>query len=387
MYNIEDKTTFIGNSMCLAVIISNLSQMSVFVESGKTQLLSLPAWGGVIAVCLFMNLRPKVSKIRGVVFGFICFIIYAFIIGVINEEYSHSQLTKVIPLSFGMLIIGSSIGKNITYNDLERIYASYIISSFLVGLDVFNIYFLGQDWNSRSYLYDEKNSFSQIMLTSWIFILFAKIQTSKFLSRIIYLLIFLFITLEIVIMKSRATIICMPLVIGIAAANGKVSPRFKQFSILILIIFAFLMIDRDFSDFIINSILYGGRDSTDINDISSGRSDEWVAFFDDWTNPVLGVGRCKRESIILTALLEFGIIGGIPILLLAFYPVTFLLKNYRRYKSNIHFLIFTALAISYVLNGIFEQLAPFGPGVKCYFLWIMLGVLASKNKVLMTKHI
>ena len=80
----------------------------------------------------------------------------------------------------------------------------------------------------------------------------------------------------------------------------------------------------------------------------------------------------KRESIILTALLEFGIIGGGIILLMAFWPIYWLVKFLGRYDK--HYLMFSSIAIVYIVNGVFEQLSPFGPGVKCFFLWFLIGV-------------
>ena len=37
------------------------------------------------------------------------------------------------------------------------------------------------------------------------------------------------------------------------------------------------------------------------------------------------------------------------------------------------------LTAAYFTNGFFECLSPFGPGVKCYFLWLLFGLLHGRR--------
>ena len=36
------------------------------------------------------------------------------------------------------------------------------------------------------------------------------------------------------------------------------------------------------------------------------------------------------------------------------------------------------IALGYSVNGLFEGLTPFGPGVKCYYMWLLFGILVGK---------
>ena len=66
------------------------------------------------------------------------------------------------------------------------------------------------------------------------------------------------------------------------------------------------------------------------------------------------------------------------IITLALFPikVAFAYKN-----SNIEsILAIRIIALSYAFNGIFEGLAPFGPGAKCFYLWLIVGVLLNRNE-------
>ena len=160
--------------------------------------------------------------------------------------------------------------------------------------------------------------------------------------------------------------------------HGKMNKQLRNtiFAILLFVLF-FLIFNPRYMEILIYDVLLGGRDISNLNDISSGRASEWQTFFSDFINkPFLGHGRMKRESLILTSLLEFGLLGGGAILIIACWPLYWAIRYFR--KKNSDYLIFSSIAIVYLINGIFEQLAPFGPGVKCYFLWFLLGIYISR---------
>ena len=170
----------------------------------------------------------------------------------------------------------------------------------------------------------------------------------------------------------------MPATLMIGMMSGKLDFDLRKYAFLILFsVFFYFLANPEMWDFVLENFILGGRDRNDLNDLSSGRADEWMNFLSDWENPFLGQGRCKRESLILTSLLEFGILGGIPIMLIAIQPLLFVKKWYKRLRTDVNFLILFSVALSYTINGIFEQLAPFGPGVKCYFLWFLYGMITS----------
>jgi len=44
-------------------------------------------------------------------------------------------------------------------------------------------------------------------------------------------------------------------------------------------------------------------------------------------------------------------------------------------------ILLIAISATYLLNGLFEELTPFGPGVKNYMLWFLFGLLVGWNKL------
>jgi len=304
--------------------------------------------------------------------------LFYLIVSISDPEYSKSALPSVLLISVFVLLCTSCVGASVTDKDLSKIFTYYVVSVVIVGLSVFDRYIANASLESRIYLYDSKNSISQILLTAWLIILFTKFSDSGW-TKYLYGVALIFLTYEIIMLQSRATIIGIPIALIIAIIKGNISKGTKTAAIIFCVVVIFLLMQGNTLDYFIEKVIYAGRNSNDINDISSGRSGEWSNFFTDFSeSPLFGVGKCKRESIILTSLLEFGLVGGIPLLIIAFSPLLFILKYSKYISGSNEFSIFLIIAITYCLNGVFEQLAPLGPGAKCYFLWFLYGIIGMR---------
>ena len=225
-----------------------------------------------------------------------------------------------------------------------------------------------------------RGSISQIILTACILMVSFKLTKKRKIITILYVVTLAFLLYTLLLLKSRATILVLPfLLIFLFIYTGKKIKRLRTFIIIFTVLVAIvLIINPQLWDTLINDIVLAGKGNDNLNNISSGRVNEWTNFWNDMENAwILGQGKQKRESIILTALLEFGFIIGLMVLAVAVSPlvITCLKKRLNTKLGTVTFCI----ALVYCFNGIFEQLSPFGPGVKCYFLWIMLGILLSKR--------
>ncbi len=384
----ESGNSTLTKMLCILVFLTNLSQMPIFVDEGITQYISMPLWIILFGYNIVHNKYPNTAAFKTFVNSAMVFGFFYLIMSALDPAYSRSALPSVLLISVFVLLCTSCVGAYITDRDLSKIFTYYIVSVVIVGLSVFERYIAHASLESRIYLYDSKNSISQILLTAWLIILFTKFSGSRW-TKYIYGVVLVFFTYEIIMLQSRASIIGIPIALIIAIKNGNISKSTKTAAIVFCVGAIFVLMKENAFEFFIEKVLYAGRNPNDLNDLSSGRSDEWSAFFTEFSeSPLFGVGRCKRESIILTSLLEFGLVGGIPLLLIAFSPLFFIFK-YSKYISGAkEFPIFLIIAITYCLNGIFEQLAPFGPGAKCYFLWFLYGIVGiryyhNKNN---TKH-
>ena len=210
---------------------------------------------------------------------------------------------------------------------------------------------------------------------------FFKVANNKLGKKIFYYLSFILLTVTLIGLKSRATLIVIPVIVAWVIFHGRLNKGVRNIVLIMLgLITIYLVYNPDFFNVLIDEVLLGGRSMGNLNDISSGRMNEWTSFWSDFQSAILfGHGRMKRESLILTSLLEFGIVGGGLILWIAIWPFYWTLRYCK--KGNRYYLIFSSIVIAYLINGIFEQLAPFGPGVKCFFLWFFMGILIQNKNL------
>ncbi|WP_283680862.1 O-antigen ligase family protein [Parablautia sp. Marseille-Q6255] len=371
------KSTFC-KLVCLLCFLTNIGQTPFLIDNYQTRYIVIPLWLAFVIICILKNHVISFWETRSIFLLFTLFCIIYGIGAMFIDNYMASSLPYVIVLSMFILFTGIMTGKNLERDDIQSINTAFIWSSVIVCVDTFLTYVYGNSLDSRIYSYDSKNSVSQILLTAWILIpLFKFDKVIPKVKRIIYLSVFILLTVTLLGLKSRATLIGIPIIIAWWLLHGNLNRRLRNILILGLFGLAiFLVINPDFTNNIFYNVVLGGRDINDINDLSSGRFIEWQSFMDDFLSaPIFGHGRMKRESIILTSLLEFGIIGGGIILYMAVWPIIWAVRYVG--KSDDKYLMISSIALVYIVNGIFEQLAPFGPGVKCYYLWFVIGILVS----------
>lgn len=374
----EDRNGF-SNFVCLIIFLTNIGQTPYLIDNYQTRIIVIPIWLVFAIVCLIKNHvvylgESKSFWILAIFWTALYFIGFFFI-----NDYGASDLPYTIFLSFFIFLVGLIAGSCLYSHDIEKIVTAFIISAMIVCFDTFVTYIYGTSLVGRIYAYDSKNSVSQILLTAWILILIFKFQKElRLWKKAIYAGSFILLTVTLIGLKSRATLIAIPVVLIWLISHGNLDKRLRNVIVTaLLIIVIFFMANPAYMDTLIYDVILGGRNVNSLNDVSSGRAKEWQTFFMDFSDkPFFGHGRMKRESLILTSLLEFGILGGGLILLIAFWPVYW---SIRYCKKNRFYLMFSSIAITYCLNGVFEQLAPFGPGVKCYFLWFVMGALISKT--------
>lgn len=372
--------SLLGRMASIVCFISVLSQLPVFVERGLSSPIAICAWLLLFAVAL-IYCRGKIVVTESIypigMFGIL--MIYYLLRVIVNEAYLLSDMPYVMTIAVFILLTGNMVGKLITQRELERMMLSFIAGCVILAAVVYIQYFRGAGEFSRIYLYNEKNSTAQILMTAVILMATVFLDGSGQKQKIIYLGISLFLMAEVFLMRSRATIIFIPFLVVLLLSSNNISPKMKRLLILaVLVVTIVLVLNTEIRNKLLYDILYAGRDGSDFDSISSGRVQEWKSFFTDLGSQwLLGHGRMKRESVILVSILEYGVIFGSLILLLAVYPLFYGWKKLP--KSNPYRIVLICLAACYAINGVFEQLAPFGPGVKCFFLWFLMGILCCRE--------
>jgi len=372
--------------IAVVCFMTNISQMPVLVENSLTRALTIPIW---ILLLVVLVLKGQIAFNRFSLFAvLICLILllYTLILDTTTDK-SYLSIALLYPfyLSFFIFFIGVFLSRSLTYDDFPILINSYIISALIVAIYIFRQYIIGANIYGRMYIYGSKNSISQILITALVFLLVINRPKPILFRNLIKYLSALFLIVVLLFLKSRTTIIGIPIAAVIILGLGKKQYKLKKVIIGMIVIFSILMLNDNFYDIIINQVIGGGRDWSDLNDISSGRFHELQMFPQLLKGfELFGIGRYKLESYPLSVILQFGIPMGVLLIITAIWPAWWGFKKLDRAEPvDIAFII---IAILYFLNGVFEQLSPFGPGTKCYMLWLMFGILYGNKRKKAINH-
>ncbi len=378
---VRTKNRWIVNVLCVVIVLTNLSQLPVFVEAGTTQFLSYLAWG-LLAACVVLSGIRLNSRVLGIVFFvlFLCVVIGLFTMFT-GEDYFNTRIFSCLFISVGVLVISHLIPKNIMQTDSDdfgTIYYAYIFSATIVAVVVYVMYFgSGFSFENAIYAYSSKNSTSQIIITAIVLALF-NIRRRKLILNVVTISSIVINMVTLFLMRSRASLIGLVVIAVMVVANRNVNKWVRIGMVALVAIFLIVLFTNDdFYKLIVDDILFASRDAEDLDSLSSGRFSEWQKFPSIFAeHPYIGRGRYKFESFPLSVLAQYGAFIGGAFILFALYPAVF---AFRRIRISIHYYILLALTLVYLLNGIFEELSPFGPGVKCYFIWFMFGILLRSD--------
>lgn len=291
----------------------------------------------------------------------------------LNKNYINSNFIFPIHLSFFVMFTSGMVGRICDRDLIKKIANAYIISTCLIGGSIYIEYFQGEDWlNATGYLYTAKNSVAIIFLSAIILIYFYWLPKYKIMSCIMIVML----SSLIFMMKSRATILVwLILAVYIIVVNrktvlGKIAGGVLCIGIILLVTYHPML-----HEIFVDNIFLNNRGSNDYGVLTSGRDEHYEWFGQHFGNYWLtGTGGTYLESFPLAVLMSYGVIGAVPLFIIAVFPFFIALKTYKNSLLQLEVKIIMLLNIILVVNGFFEELTPFGPGVKCYALWMMTGL-------------
>ncbi len=382
MKEVKTGANFMPFTICAVVFMTCISQIPYLVENALTQYITWPLWIYLMLSAVLKNPILSYGKSKGFWTLVLLFFVHLGITLIFKGSFFTSSIDKCVCMTAFIFMVGICCGRLIELQTIEKICDAFIWATLIVCGSVFIEYIMGSNIAVSEYMYGSKNSVSQILLTAWILIFFIKLPRQR--KRVVKLLLFaalILLTLTMLGLKSRATLLGFPIIVIWTVLNGKYSRKIRNAIVIItLVITACFVANENIWNAFVNSVLFAGRQADDLNAVSSGRLSEWISFFADFAqNGFLGDSDDKRESVFLSAFLQHGIVGGVLITVMVFYPFPWLQKNVQ--KGNLYYIPMTLIALVYIANGFFEQQAPFGPGVKCFFLWFMMGIFSTLDNV------
>ena len=360
----------------ITIFMFNLSQLPYFVELGMTQMISMPFWM-VLILSLLTNNSFKIH--RSFIEFFILSGIFLSTIGffsiIKSVNYFTSSLVYSLIISIAMYVTGVLISPLFSKDLFRGIIITYSISVLIVSISIFIRYF-GLDFSlgTAVYQYRSKNSFSQNILNAVILLYYGYTPKNK-IQNIFKIFVIIFGLFMIIVLRSRATILSLIFILICMLFSGNLEKKYKRYILLSSVILTIILIvNEELRVKLVYNVIMAGRDVNDLDSLSSGRITIIKSFpsliGNNW---ITGIGPLYYECFPISAILQFGLIAGSMLIIISLIP--FIKSVYQRNNKVWEILFF--LSMGYLINSLFEGLAPFGPGIKCYILWLLYGILNS----------
>ncbi len=361
--------------------ISVLSQIDVVSAIGTARICVIIAW---VAVFFLIAIKAKLcinKKAVALLFPLLIFDILVLGIGLLKRQpmtYLTTPIVYSANLCAFVFVVGSLFGKTANAELISSGAKVYVLCA--LGITVYSILttFSSVGFSSYLYAYAQKNSLAPMIVTAICCVLFLKPFRIKELHTPFLIIFGTFLAL----LKSRANLVALAavLIIWYFCAVKDKNARKQIFLNMVAIVFLVLAISS-LRDLLIGNILLNHRADLGASGITSGRTDqiaEAIVAPQEISKPYFtGNGYTYIESLPLAAVLSYGIFSAAFILIFAFVPLisTYITEKSRGQKKNVLFLF--AISVAFLLNGIFEERAPFGPGVTYFMLWFTSGFFVS----------
>ena len=319
------------------------------------------------------------SKTRGILcfvgFCWLPFAIYVISLnGYLNRDTIVQNITKEIAIAGLLLTVGMlSYPLFNRKRNMALVFHSFYCACCLVGLSVFVTYFVGFQFSTKIYAFALKNSVAPLLMIA-VCVPFVFIPKNTMVLAIESIGSVL-VTILILMMKCRAVIIVIPVIIIYISFNKNIWKYIKYIVICSFLLFALLIfVVPPLYNLFINNILFANNDSSNIDTISSGRFSLIYLAIDIFKgSPLIGVTKYYVDFEPLEILTVFGIFGYI-LSIPSYLAPAFII--YKKHKTDYSlYMILVVIAILMYTNSLFEAYSPYGPGIRAYMLWIFVGIV------------
>ena len=366
--------------MSIIIFITNLTQLPAFHGSGMIKIALLLCWASLLCYIVY-NYTKTITVNNWIIISLTgMFDIYIILCQLITDRgYISSNLVYPVNLSVFIFYVSYFSGQRFDIKKINILVNAYFISCLVLTATIYLEFFKDVNWlDHTGYVYGSKNSISQIVLSCMILLLvFEESGINKILKYCSLCFFFIFLLM----IKSRAALMALIVSIFYIIFFGVKNKKRKFILLIITIIFiAFVFLNENLYELFINQIILNNKEGANIDTISSGRVNHFIIFLDEFPKNIwLGNGGQYLESFPLANLLSYGLIGGSILFLIALSPAYYLYINYRNECNFSLRLSIKVIFISMLVNSLFEELPPFGPGAKCYVVWMLLGLYLGIN--------
>lgn len=373
----------------IAIILSLLSQLPMVLETGLDRIFKF-SWIPLTLVTLSRHPSDFINK--KMIFFYLFIFVFGWLMLMLQATTGATYLVLGgdyynIVVSFLIFINSYIFWKyNGTWKNYNRLVNLIIIGCLILGIVVYIFFLQFAEMTSTVYAYDAKNSLGQILFVGSIMALTNMRDITNRTHRLFLICSIIILITIIMLLKSRGTIICLFFVLAYYMTKyGTIKQRLGLIAIgCIVIIFIFL--NSEAYNLIVVNIIFANRSVSSASSLSSGRTAliaKAIEIIDD--NLLFGIGHSYFvDCMPISILLQYGIIA----LIVVFAFLTYLAIKVSKLQKNNSIDLATFLVFwSFILNSLFEAYPPFGPGVKCFALWMLLGFVFAKKKIMFSKKI
>lgn len=356
----------------LIVLASACSIFAQILELSQSirSLLNYYPWMIAVVYMLFYLNNINLAHFKLVMLPGVAVIMY--ILGLIfGMSYNFTSIYTFF-ISAMIYCVGVLLGENITKKQFKFILKAICVATLIFALYLYFDVIGGGSIYTANVGLEGKNSLSLIVAVPIVIMLYTTDVFPKLRWVFIPFLAFL-----VILIGSRTSMVCcLAALIGKVFIGNRNNKEKIVYTIALIVILYLLVINDSFYERVVDDIFLQGEELNEENldKITSGRSEMqkgfWPTFKDNWFIGGLGYA---YENFYMDTLCKFGIIGAVPVFMFAFAPIYYFFKDFEvKNHSDIKALIF-ALDILMLINGLGEELPPFGPGVKCFVLWLVFG--------------
>ncbi len=374
------------NLLLFVCMISNISYYPDFVGVSTIRLVTIGLWGllAIVSMKTKLYLNQSMQTMLAAFFMFIMVSFVSFIAG--NEAVFQNHFFFTIIIAIVILMVGLFLGNSFTKEDIKRLCKCYMYITVIMAVFLFLFYLRGTDIYSIQYMYRSGKNEIAVLLMCALAIVFTVYDPKNTIQYAFQFFSIAILIVDIFLLKCRSVMLAIvPMFLFVLISKKYLNKKFRIIFISLIAVGAiFLLLNKEYLDIIINQFIFANRDSTSVDDLSSGRLDQikegLKVFNENW---LIGVGDRKTlDCMYVSILANYGILC-FPIVIMAIYPVIWAFKNLFSKKSNRDSIAvcFLFIALGMFIVSFLEELAPFGSGVRCYILWLLFGMLLGMESV------
>ena len=370
--------------LCALCVISNLSYYPLLVKDGWGRRITITLWI-VLGVVILLRMKiplPKSMTLWIYALLTLLFMVNLTLVTIANSKnaFSSHMVTPVL-ISFIIFLSAASLQADVTPNGIRTVCRVYFDCMAVISVPLFFLYLRGIDLTSRLYEYRYGKNEISVLFAAALIVGFTVYAPKKLWQHLFRITAVGFMLLDIIYLRCRSVFLCLAFAVLVLVLQSSRLKRPARIILALGIVTAVLVlvIRQDWLDAFLNNIIYAGRDARNMDELSSGRGTQIQKGLETFAqHPLFGVARYGRtlDDFYISVLANYGIAGW-PVMVMSVVPLVWGFLQLKQ-KTDLH-LCFFILAGALVIVATLEELAPFGPGTRCYLLWLLWGLLLGRD--------